>query len=310
MLTAGYAGSRSSHILIDGNNINVTPPGACGTAGYTLGCGTPTYGPYAAYPFSTISATVDQGRAHYNSLQIKAETKSARYGIYALVGYTFARAYDNGLTDGLGTPIGATYFPLANWQKLDWALSQINLNHNFIGSVIYQLPFGKGRRFGNNVNNAVNAAIGNWEITVIEKATTGFPVFVIDSNNSSGVNFQNNGNSLNRPNQTCNAAITNPSLSQFFSTSCFSAPAPGALGNASRSPVSGPDFVNTDFSLIKHFLVREGMRVEFRAEIFNLFNHAQFGLPGADFNSPATFGAINTTVNNPRLVQFALKLAF
>jgi len=56
--------------------------------------------------------------------------------------------------------------------------------------------------------------------------------------------------------------------------------------------------------------VREGMRVEFRAEIFNLFNHAQFGLPGADFNSPATFGAINTTVNNPRLVQFALKLAF
>jgi len=310
VLTAGYAGSRSSHILIDGNNINVTPPGACGTAGYTLGCGTPTYGPYAAYPFSTISATVDQGRAHYNSLQIKAETKSARYGIYALVGYTFARAYDNGLTDGLGTPIGATYFPLANWQKLDWALSQINLNHNFIGSVIYQLPFGKGRRFGNNVNNAVNAAIGNWEITVIEKATTGFPVFVIDSNNSSGVNFQNNGNSLNRPNQTCNAAITNPSLSQFFSTSCFSAPAPGALGNASRSPVSGPDFVNTDFSLIKHFLVREGMRVEFRAEIFNLFNHAQFGLPGADFNSPATFGAINTTVNNPRLVQFALKLAF
>jgi hypothetical protein len=74
--------------------------------------------------------------------------------------------------------------------------------------------------------------------------------------------------------------------------------------------LSGPDFVNTDFSIIKHFVPREGMRVDFRTEFFNLFNHAQFGTPGADFNSPATFGAINTTVNNPRVIQFALKLAF
>ena len=312
VLTVGYAGSRSSHILIDGNIINVTPPNACGTvSGYTLGCGTPTYGPYAAYPFSTISATVDQGRAHYNSLQIKAETKSAKYGIYALVGYTLARAYDNGFTDGLGTPIGATYFPLANWQKLDWALSQINLNNDFIASVIYQLPYGKGRRFGNNINPFVNAVVGDWEVTLIERATSGFPVFVVDSNNGSGVNFQNNGNSLNRPNQTCSPSLSNSKISEWFNTSCFAAPIAGALGNASRAPVSGPGFVNTDFSVIKYFpLPREGMRLEFRGEIFNLFNHPQFGLPGADFNSPATFGVVNTTVNNPRLVQFALKLAF
>ena len=57
-------------------------------------------------------------------------------------------------------------------------------------------------------------------------------------------------------------------------------------------------------------LPREGMRLDLRAEFFNLFNHAQFGSPGADFNSPTTFGIINSTVNNPRLVQLALKLAF
>ena len=146
---------------------------------------------------------------------------------------------------------------------------------------------------------------------MIEKATSGFPVFVVDSNNQSGVNFQNNGNSLNRPNQTCNPEASNPTLSQWFNTACFAAPAAGELGNASRTPVSGPGFVNTDFSVIKHFLLpREGMRLDFRAEFFNLFNHPQFATPGADFNSPATFAVVNSTVNNPRLIQFALKLGF
>jgi hypothetical protein len=315
VLTIGYAGSRSSHILIDGNNYNVASPGACGTVkGYTLGCGPggSAFGvPFADFPFSTVSAQFDAGRAHYNSLQVKAETKSAKYGIYALLGYTYARAYDNGFTDGLGTPLGATYFPLPNWDKLDWALSQINLNHNFTASIIYQLPFGKGRKFGHNWNPVVNSIVGNWELTVIETVTSGFPVFVVDSNNSSGVNFQNNGNSLNRPNQTCDPSLGNPALGQWFKTSCFSAPPEGELGTASRTPVSGPGFVNTDFSVIKHFAFpREGTNLDFRAEFFNLFNHPQFGTPGADFNSPATFGVVNSTVNNPRVVQFALKLAF
>ena len=315
VLTAGYAGSRSSHILIDGNNLNVGSPSACGTVpGYTLGCGPggSAFGvPYTEFPYSTIANISDLGRAHYNSVQIKAETKSARYGIYALLGYTYSRSYDNGFSDGLGTDLGATYFPLPNWEKLDWALSQTNLNHEFTASIIYELPFGKGRRFGNSMAAPVNAVLGNWEVTVIEKATSGFPVFVVDSANGSGVNFENNGNSLNRPNQTCNPVSGTQSLSEFFNTSCFSAPAAGELGNASRTPLSGPGFVNTDFSAIKHFpLPREGMRLDFRAEFFNLFNHPQFGTPNADFNSPATFGVINSTVNNPRVIQAALKLAF
>jgi len=315
VLTIGYAGSRSSHLLIDGNNINVSSPSACGTVkGYTLGCGpggAPFGVPYTAFPYSTVENQFDYGRAHYNSLQIKAETKSDRYGIYALLGYTYARAYDNGLTDGLGTPLGATYFPLPNWQQLDWGLSQINLNQNFTASIIYQLPFGKGKKFGSSMNPAANAIVGNWEVTIIEKATSGFPIFVVDSNNGSGVNFENNGNSLNRPNQTCNPTSGSHTLGEWFNTSCFSNPADGEIGNASRTPASGPRFVNTDFSVIKHFMLpREGMRLDFRTEFFNLFNHPQFGLPGADFNSPATFGVVSSTVNNPRLVQFALKLLF
>jgi hypothetical protein len=315
LLTVGYAGSRASHILIDGNNLNVGSPGACGTVtGYTLGCGPggAAFGvPYTAFPYSTISNISDQGIAHYDSLEIKAETRSS-HGLYALVGYTYSRNHDDGFTDGLGTPLGATYYPLPGWQQLDWALSQINLDNSFTASVVYQLPFGKGKRFGGNMPSAADAVVGGWETTVIEKVTSGFPVFIIDSDNASGVNFENNGNSLNRPNQICNPTLSNPTPNQWFNTSCFAAPAPGELGTASRTPVSGPGFVNTDFSLIKHFALpfREGMRLDFRAEVFNLFNHPQFGLPNADFNSPATFGVVNSTVNNPRLFQFALKLAF
>jgi hypothetical protein len=314
VLTAGYAGSRSSHILIDGNNINVSSPSDCGTVKtYGLGCG-PNGAflgiPYPAFPYSTISNISDLGRAHYNSLQIKAETKSDRAGIYALVGYTYARAYDNGFSDGLGSLIGATYYPLPNWEQLDWGLSQINLNQTLTASIIYQLPFGKGKHFGSSWSPAANQILGGWEITVIEKATSGFPVFVVDSNNQSGVNFSNNGNSLNRPNQICDPTSGQSSLSQFFNTSCFVAPPVGQLGNATRTPVSGPNFVNTDFSVIKHFaLPAERGRLEFRAEFFNLLNHAQFGTPGGDINS-ATFGVVNTTVGNPRVIQFALKVTF
>jgi carboxypeptidase family protein len=331
VLTAGYAGSRGSHILNFGNNINTSSPTACGTvSGYTLGCGPGgAFVPlaYPNFPFSNIYSINDFGSAHYNSLQIKAETKTPRYGLYALIGYTYSRTYDSGYSDGLSTPIGAPFFPLNGWQKLDWALSQINLNNNFTASVIYDLPFGKGKKFGNDWNNATNALLGNWQVTVIEKITSGFPVFIIDSNAAStgGANLINIGTAApaGRPNLvgnpfqagsigSCPGPSTLGAKEQFYFNPCaFAAPATGELGNASRAPLSGPDFVNTDFSVIKRFaLPWENMGLDFRAEMFNLFNHAQFGLPAPDINAPGQFGRVSSTVNNPRLVQFGLKLTF
>ena len=329
VLTVGYAGSRSSHILVFGNNINVGSPGACtggpnAVAGYTRGCGpggASFTSPYAAnFPFNTILQTTDQGKAHYNGLQIKAETKSARHGLYALVGYTYSRTYDTGFADGLGSNYGATYFPLPNWQTLDWALSGLNLNNNFTASVIYDLPFGKGKQWGSQWSGPVDNLLGNWQVTVIEKITSGFPVFIVTSNNNSGVGFfNNNANSLARPDliSGCNPNAGPHTVNEWFNTACFAQPANGELGNASRTPVTGPDFVNTDFSVIKQFqLPWENMGLNFRAEFFNLFNHAQFATPNStgslgipDF-AASGFGSIAATVNNPRLVQFGLKLTF
>src|ERR1700720_4361291 len=220
---------------------------------------------------------------------------------------------DNGLPDGLGWNVGAGYWPLPGPSRGDWGLSSLNVGQQFTASVIYDLPFGKGKAFGNNCSSPVNTALGNWQVTVIEKATTGFPVFVENSVNESLVNFEYNFLPVNRPDQICDPKSGHPTIGQWFNTGCL-VPAGtasgiiGGLGNASRAPVSGPNFVNTDLSLIKRFLLTERVGLDFRAEFFNLFNHPQFGLPGSDLAAgvgaavSSQFGRINTTINNPRLI--------
>src|ERR1700740_27238 len=178
----------------------------------------------------------------------------------------------------------------------------------------------------------MNTAFGNWQVTLIEKITSGFPIFVIDTSNLSGVGFLNNDFfTLTRPDQGgppnkagpvaanpgCIAPAQVHTVANWFNPCAFMHAAPGELGNAYRTPVNGPDFVNTDFSVIKQFaLPWEHMGLNFRAEFFNLFNHTQFGTPNSggglgipDINASG-FSAINSTVNNPRLVQFGLKLTF
>src|SRR5580704_13604857 len=314
VLTAGYAGSRSSRILVNGLNWNVHSPTACGTPGYTLGCGEYVNPNFANFEY--ISNFTDMGAARYDSLQIKAETKSARHGIYMLLGYTYSRTFDSGLPDGLGSNSGATYWPLPGSNKADWGVSGLNLNNQFTASVLYNLPFGKGKQFGGNWSGPVNAVLGGWSINLIERAESGFPIFVYDSQNLSGVNFLDNFANWNRPDQICDPKSSHPTVTKWFNTQCFVAPPAGQLGTASRTPVYGPRFVNTDFSAIKHFRLKEGMNLEFRAEFFNLFNHAQFNAPGlsstpgADLATPGTFGVISSTVGNPRVIQLALKVKF
>ena len=341
VLTAGYAGTRSTRILVGQSNQNLNDPNACpdGTnpvSGYTLGCGFGIF-PYAVNQpfgggFQQVAANNSAGRARYDSFEAKAETKSTRHGLYALLGYTWSRTFDSGMPDGLGTNPGALYYPLPGYQKLDWGLSQLNLNDNFTASILYDLPFGKGKHFGSDWSGATNAVLGNWKVNVIEHATSGFPLFVVDSGDGSGVFFSYNGNTFQRPNQvgdpnkggpvagnpSCVAPSAVHTIQNWFNRCAFAQAPAGELGSAARAPLYGPRFVNTDFSIIKDFPLsfREGMNLQFRAEFFNLFNHPQFYMGGAggsgeqDVNAQSTFGVINNTVNNARLIQFGLKLGF
>jgi hypothetical protein len=338
VLTVGYGGSRSAHILVGQFNENLNDPSACPgganfTPGYTLGCGFGNF-PYTANQpgggiFQSVDINNSIGAARYDSLQVKAETKSTRHGLYALIGYTYSRNFDTGLTDGLGTNPGALYYPLPGTAKLDWGLSQLNLNDSFTASVLYDLPFGKGKKFGSSWSGATNAVLGHWQVNVIERATSGFPLFVVDSGGGAGVDFSYNGDSFQRPNEVgdpnkagneggntgCPTQIH--TLQNWFNPCAFAKAPAGELGTAPRAPVYGPRFVNTDFSVIKNFpLPFREANLQFRAEFFNLLNHAQFFLNGfadtgqQDINTPSSFGVVNNTVNNPRLIQFALRLNF
>lgn len=339
VLTAGYAGSKSTHILVGQLNENLNDPNACPdgsapVAGYTLGCGFGIFPLAINQPgggfFQSVDSNNSVGTARYDSLQIKAETKSARHGLYALIGYTWSRTFDNGMPDGLGTNPGALYYPLPGTAKLDWGLSQLNLNDSFTASILYELPFGKGKHFGSSWGSGTNAVLGGWQVNLIERATSGFPLFVVDSSNPAGVDFSYNGNTFSRPNEVGNPnqagpVAANPSCTapaqihthaNWFNPCAFESAPAGELGTAARAPVYGPRFVNTDFSVIKDFPLHEAVNLQFRAEFFNLLNHPQFYLDGyadtgeQDVNTPSSFGVINNTVNNPRLVQFALRLNF
>ena len=168
-------------------------------------------------------------------------------------------------------------------------------------------------------------------MNVITKVTSGFPLFVVDSANGSGVNFQWNGNSLNRPNlvgdpnrggavaanPTCAAPRSGPHSGTLVQSLRLRSCPRWRTRQRSTSPSVWPEVRQLRFLRDQELSLsfREGMMVEFRAEFFNLFNHPQFFLTGGssgmqDINASTSFGVINGTVNNPRVIQFALKLNF
>ncbi len=301
VLTVGYAGSRGSHLQTAEWNLDTAPPN-------------PQIDPanLRPYPqFFYIIGFLDRGLSRYDSLQVKAE-KTYRNGFYFLLAYTYSKGFDNGLNDDLGSLVGIPYYPLnpaPNAYPLnpsgytDKGLNITNQTNNFSASALYQLPFGRGKEFASNMHGVGDQVVSDWQLNVIAHAASGFPLGL-----AAGVN--NSGTAIgNRPNQICSGHLPHHSIAEFFNTSCFVDPPAGMLGDASRTPLTGPDFVDFDSSLFKTFALPERTQLVFRTEVFNVFNHPQFANPGTTTDSPG-FGQITQIVNNPRLIQFALKLVF
>jgi hypothetical protein len=284
--SVAYAGTYADRLFDKSRNLNTATPG-------------PGFNPAArrTYPqLQAVIAALSRGWMKYNSMQVRVERRSAG-GFYLLGAYTYAKATTNGVS-GFGGDPGIVYFPVVTSDDADVGSANTDLRHNFSLSALYPLPFGHGQRFLGNFTGLPEAILGGWSINTIFVAHSGYPLGMTMASNQSGTAFGN------RPNRVCDGKLDNPTVQRWFDTSCFVAPAPGVLGNAARTTLFGPGRWNADVALSKKFA-----GFQFRAEVFNVFNNAQFAAPGTAVGSP-TFGVITSTVKSSRQIQLALKYLF
>jgi hypothetical protein len=279
----------------------------------------------------------------YNALQIRAE-KDFSVGLQFLATYNFAKSIDNASsTDDSVVFLGGGYLAtgttlgVQNPYNLggEKAESVFDIPQVFQFSGVYELPVGRGRHFGREMNPILNAVVGGWQINGIVRLDDGRPILPLLY---CVINFCNSGNIPTfgeRPNLVGplvkasgspeQASVTNPDpTASYFANSSIAlqnnnqgalqVPINFTLGSAPRtlSAIRQPGARDVSMSLFKDFplgMIRDGMGLQFRAESFNTFNHPHFGGPDTLVGSP-TFGKISYTVNLPRQLQVALKLYF
>jgi hypothetical protein len=183
------------------------------------------------------------------------------------------------------------------------------LPHSFVGAFVYELPVGRGKPLGGQMNRILNAVVGGWQTSGIVRLSSGLPVRLTAPSLISQYGF---GTQLPNVTSGSDVRLDNRTPERWFNIAAFSAPAPYTIGNSPRrlTELRADQQKNFDFSVAKNFRYAERVRIQFRAEAFNLTNTPQFSWPGTDFGSN-TFGVVSGTMNmGPRNVQFGLKVDF
>jgi hypothetical protein len=259
----------------------------------------------------------------YNSLQVTA-TKRFTGGGTLLVAYTNAKLLsntdtltswlENGTTGGVGQ--------VQDWNNLDSerSLSSQDVSQRLVISYVLDLPFGHGQKFLSGVSGVTSKLVSGWGIDGVTTFQRGFPLKIAWGGAGTPLEQANLGVSNVRPNVTpgCHTSAggggLNGKLNEWFNVDCFGAPPAWGFGTEPRvDPTLRANGINNfDFAVFKKTAITERAGLEFRTEFFNLFNHPQFGFPGTNFVSGSSngFGQVTSQVNNPRLIQFALKFVF
>ena len=282
-VTVGYFGSKGTHLILR-RNINQPVDGV--RPYQTLSASSPIL---PGTPLGNITQVESSGNSSYNALWVTANQRFAR-GFQFNASYTWSKSLDYNSLSSQGVVVQNSYD-----LRDDRGLSDFDARHRFVVSALYELPF-RG-----------NQLVEGWSLAVIVQSQSGSPVNIVVGNSTvNGV-----ANTL-RPDVTGPASIIG-SVERWFDTSVFTPVA--RFGNLGRNLIIGPGFNNTDFSVIKNTKIGEKFRTQFRAEFFDLFNHANFGQPGNVVGTPA-FGRITNTrfptgeSGSSRQVQFAFKLIF
>ena len=199
----------------------------------------------------------------------------------------------------------------ANWDvqnPLDLAAERSLLNqhvkHRMVASYLYDLPFGRGKRYGSNWSGALDALLGGWTVGGISSFITGFPINLSVRGNPSGTG----GFNLDRPNVVGEWKISNSTPDRWFNTDAFVRNDRHTYGNAGRNILEAPGTIKFDLALHKNFQATEKMRVQFRAEAFNAFNHPIFDGPNHQVGN-RNLGVISNAAPG-RVMQMGFKLIF
>ncbi len=289
--------------------------------------------PFGARPFKgwgDINWIESAAASGFNSLQVRVE-KRLSYGLTLLSSYTWSKSLDN--APGISTGSDASNSVPQNSYDLpnERGRSDFDITQRYVLSYTFELPVGRGRHFLRGTSSWADAILGGWETTGILTLQSGAPFSVVMS---SSFDISRTFGRADRVMQVGDPFAPGPNCAQphtpacWFNRDAFLVPPDGAYGNVGRNSLVGPALKNLDFGLHKRFFVRERLGIEFRADIFNLANHPNFGLPNnviTDFvrtptNQPRKItdarvgrieGAADGNVTGAqRQVQFGLKLSF
>ena len=292
-LEIGYMGNSSRHLeaLRAGNEATPSPTG--------------TIASRSPFPeFGRLQLVDNGGYGNYNGLSAKL-TKRYSAGLTYMFGYTWSKTMDTG--SAIRTHDGDTLFPQnSGCRSCEYGLSSFHTAHRLVNSVIYDLPFGKGRQHAIE-NRVLNAVAGGWQVSSIMAYQTGFPITM-----QYGKDQSNTGAGFDRPNATGISPndIANRNTQKYFNTAAFVLQPFGSYGNVGRNTLIGPGVFNLDGSLLKNFYFLESKYLQFRFEAFNALNHPNWGNPSVNITNANSFGTIGGTRGNMRQLQLALKLVF
>jgi hypothetical protein len=246
----------------------------------------------------------------YHSAQLKLEKRFGRGG--SLLGsYTWSKLIsDTDTLTGWLEPGGGAGGAQDNYNiRLERSLALYDTPHRAVISYILDLPFGKGQPLGQNLTGFAGKVISGWGINGATTFQSGNPLPISVASNTIGFGAGQ------RPNRTAVSAnrdgAAQQRLDQWFNIAAFSLPAAFTFGNSARTmpDVRSQGINNFDFTVFKNTSITERFRLQFRTEIFNLFNRVRFGYPGTSLGTPQ-FGVISSQFNDPRLIQLALRLQF
>jgi hypothetical protein len=265
--------------------------------------------PYPQYSDVSIHRR-PQAQSVYHAITLRVEKRFAN-GFSFLGSYTAGKSIDDGSAVAWWEgPTARSFLDHYN-RPLERAISSWDVPQRLVLSYLYELPFGRGRRFLAGAPSALNLLVSGWQVNGISTFQSGTPVLISTPQNNTFIYTRSQRPNNNGESARITGGSTDSRLSQWFDTSVFSQPPSFTFGATGRAlpDVRNPGLRNTDLSIFKNtYFGPDGrLNLQYRLEMFNAFNTPQFAAPGASLNT-AAFGVISGTAVAPRQIQMALKL--